>query len=279
MSGTLIIPPLPNTLLSIQTLMNQEEPDIPAIAALVKEDIALYTLFLSAANSPWMGLSQPATSIEHAIMLMGLDRIYTMVQSMTIRTAFNGCDLKESFWTAAIDVAGICSDLAHRFSGLDRNLAYSIGMLHNTGMAIMINHHSDFNNFIKSREFLSSSKLCNCERKEFGTDHYLQGALMAKEWNLGEEVVFTIRCQPIAEKILSGEKKMNENVCTYLSILMLSKSVSAEFRKYWLIDDNSDQSCLECDMALDYMHINHGDFDELKEDLLDEFMTKTEKGR
>jgi HD-like signal output (HDOD) protein len=279
MSGALIIPPLPDVLLSIQKLMKQEEPDIPAIATLVKEDIALYTLFLSAANSPWMGLSQPTTSIEHAIMLMGLDRIYTMVQGMTIRTAFNGCSLKESFWTTAIDVAGICSDLAHRFSGLDRNMAYSIGMLHNTGMAIMINHHTEFIGFIKNHELLSSSKLCSSERKEFGTDHYLQGALMAKEWNLGEEVVFTIRCQPIAEKILSGEKKMDENVCTYLSILMLSKSVSSEFRKYWLIDENSDQTCRECDMALDYMHINHGEFDELKEDLLDDFMTKTEKGK
>ncbi len=274
MRDSLIIPPLPQVLLSIQNLMKEEEPDIMAIAALVKEDIALYTLFLSAANSPWMGLSQPATSIEHAIMLMGLDRIYSMVQAMTVRNSFATTNLKESFWTAAIDVAGICSDLAHRFSGLDRNQAYSIGMLHNAGIAIMLNHYKIFKNYIKTHEKLSAPQLCASERKEFGTDHYLQGALMAKNWCLSEEVVLTIRCQPIAEKILTGHKEMSENICTYLSILMLAKCVSAEFQKYWLLIDD-DQTALETRIALDYLHVNHGDFEELKEDLLDDFHVRT----
>ena len=277
MSDAMIIPPQPNILLSIQKLMGQEEPDIGAISTLVKEDIALYTLFLSAANSPWMGLSQPATSIEHAIMLMGLDRIYSMVQGIAIRSAFSDCPLQDTFWNAAIDVAGVCSDLAHRFSGLDRDIAFSIGMLHNAGMAIMMNNQPGFDTFIQDHGFLSCAKLCSNERNEFGTDHYLQGALMAKQWNLGEEVVFSIRCQPIAQKILTGEKKMDENVCTYLSILLLAKNVSAEFRKYWAIDTDTDEANYETEIALNYMHINHGEFDELKEDLLDAFATKKEK--
>ncbi len=269
---------MPKVLLSIQNLMKEDEPDIMAISALVKEDIALYTLFLSAANSPWMGLTQPATSIEHAIMLMGLDRIYSMVQAMTIRNAFKGTALKEIFWTAAIDVASICSDLAHRFSGLDRNQAYSIGMLHNAGIAIMLNNHKNFNDFIKKNDTLATPQLCACERQEFGTDHYLQGALMAKNWSLSEDVILTIRCQPIAEKILTGQKEMSENICTYTSMLLLAKSVSADFQRYWMLSSDDKQTTLETRLALDYLHVNHGEFEELKEDILDDLLvTETTK--
>lgn len=269
-----VIPPLPKVLLSIKSLMKEDEPDIMAIAVLVKEDIALYTLFLSAANSPSHGLSQPVTSIENAIMVMGLERIYSMVQAMTVRNAFKDSGLKESFWTAATDVAGICSGLAHSFSGLDRNQAYSIGMLHNAGIAIMLNNHKTFKHFMKVHESLPSPQLCATERKEFGTDHYLQGALMAKHWNLSEEVVLTIRCQPIAEKILAGPKKMSENIRTYLSILMLAKSVSAEFKKYWLVLSEDKQTVLDTRLALDYLQVNHGDFEDAKEDMLDEYLVK-----
>jgi len=271
-----VIPPLPKILLAIKNLMKEEEPDISAIAVLVKEDIALYALFLSAANSPSYGLSQAITSIEHAIMLMGLERIYSMVQAMTVRNAFKGSELKESFWTAAIDVAGICSDLAHRFSGLDRNQAYSIGMLHNAGIAIMLNNHKSFKHFMKTHESLPPPQLCAIERKEFGTDHYLQGALMAKHWNLSEEVILAIRCQPIAEKILAGQKEISVNICTYLSLLMLAKCVSAEFKKCWLVLTDDKQTVLDTRLALDYLQVNHGEFEEFKEDMLDEYLVKKE---
>jgi len=274
MSRLLVIPPLPNILLSIQECMREEYPDIPAIAELVKHDVALYTLLLSAANSPWMGLVKPATSIEHAIMLMGLDRIYTLIQSMAVRTSFSNSDLKQSFWAAAVDVAGVCSDLVKRFSGLDDSKAYSIGMLHNAGIAIMMDQFSDFKGFIRTHEYMSCDKLCVCERKEFSTDHYLQGALMASKWNMGEEVSLAIRCQPIAKKILGGGKIIDENTSTYLSILTLAKHVSAEYRRYWLIEGDDDQLTQDTELALNYMHINHGDFVEIKEDLLENYMNK-----
>ena len=66
-SNTVIIPPRPAVLLNIQRIMREDEPEIEAIADLVKEDLSLYTILLSAVNSPWMGLAQPATSIEQAI--------------------------------------------------------------------------------------------------------------------------------------------------------------------------------------------------------------------
>ena len=58
----LIIPPRPGVLMDIQNHMNAEEPSIQAIADLIKQDVSLYAVLLSAVNSPWMGLSQSIES-------------------------------------------------------------------------------------------------------------------------------------------------------------------------------------------------------------------------
>lgn len=274
MAQSLIIPPRPEILLNIQQVMRDEDPDVNEIARLLKEDIALYSIFLSAANSPWMGLTQPATSIEHAVMLMGLDRIYTMIQAIMVRNTFQAVPLKEHFWTAAIDVAGICSDFANRFSGFDCNQAYSIGMLHNVGIPIMIQEFPEFDEFIKGHEQTPIDLLCVHERHRFETDHYLQGALMARQWNLGEDVTQTIRYQPIADRILSGNKEASESVATYLAILTIAKNISSEFRTYWSSDQHEDRNSRETELALDYLHINFNEFREIKDDIFDEYMSK-----
>lgn len=270
----LIIPPRPQVLMAVQQLMREDEPDIEAIAKLIKEDISLYTILLSAVNSPWMGLAQPATSVEQSIMLMGLDRVYTLVQAAAIRNSFGGLKIPESFWTAAIDVAGVCSSLANRYTGVDRNSAYSTGMLHNAGIAILMKEHPEFKQFLKEHGELNADELCIKERDTFDTDHFLQGALMAKEWFMGEDVALAIRYQPLAEKILSGKKKMKETVTTQLAVLTLAKSISAEFRRYWSIESDNDTVISSTECALDYLHINHSEFEEVKEDMLEGYMDK-----
>ncbi len=270
----LIIPPRPTVLVSVQNLMREDDPDISAIAKQIKEDLALYTILLSAVNSPWMGLAQPATSVEQAIMLMGLDRVYTLIQAAAIRNSFAGNKIPESFWSTAIDVAGVCSSLANRYTGIDRNSAYCTGMLHNAGIAIMTDHHSDFGKFLKENSALDADEMCMKERDTFDTDHFLQGALMAKSWHLGEDVALAIRYQPLAEKILSGRKKMKETVSTQLAILTLAKSISSEFRRYWTISPTNENVISSTEAALDYLHINHTEFEEVKEDMLEGYFEK-----
>ena len=65
---------------------------------------------------------------------------------------------------------------------------------------------------------------------------------------------------------------MAEGIATHLAILTLAKNISAQFRRYWLIDANSDQVIRSTQVALDYLQINHGDYAETREDLLDKYL-------
>lgn len=270
MADHLLIPLRPEILMSVQDLMKEDDPDIQAIASLVKSDVSLYTILLSAVNNPWVGLAQPATSVEQAIMLLGLDRVFTLLQGVSVRNSFTKCSLPESFWTTAIEVAGICSDLANRYTGINRNQAYSTGMLHNAGIAIMYENHKEFKTFIEQHEFLGADEMCVRERAKYGTDHYLQGALMARQWYLGDEVALAVRYQPIASLVLTGQKSLMEGAVSHLAILTLAKNISSEYRRYWLIDDDHDANIYALDLALEYLQINHADYEEFKEDIVED---------
>ena len=147
------IPVRPHTLIAVQDLMKEKDPDIDSIAAVVKTDISLYTILLSTVNNPSVGLAQPATSVEQAIMLLGLDKVFTLLQGVSVRNGFESCSLPESFWTTAMEVAAICSDLANRYTGINRNQSYTTGMFHNADIAIMHESHKGFAEFIKQYAF------------------------------------------------------------------------------------------------------------------------------
>ena len=140
MADNIIIPPRPQALLSVQDLMKSEEPDIDAIASVIKSDISLYTILLSAVNNPWVGLAQPATSVEQAIMLLGLDRVFTLLQAVSVRTSFAKCSLPETFWSTAIEVAGICSDLSNRYTGRNHQHITDSGYCPGGAVAVSYTH-------------------------------------------------------------------------------------------------------------------------------------------
>lgn len=267
----LIIPPRPGVLIDIQNLMAADEPNIEDIAKLIKQDVSLYAILLSAVNSPWMGLSQSIESAEKAIAFMGLDRVFNLLQAVIVRSCFKDSPLDESFWSTASEVAAISDDLARRYKVCEPDTAYTLGMLHNAGIPIMMANIDGYEDFISKHSHRAANEVCVLERKEFGTDHYLQGALMAKSWYLPEEVSLAIRYQPIASSVLTGKKELPPSVAKLLAIVSMAKNISNEYRHYWNTEqsENSDEILAA---SLDYLHICSNEFSELKEDHLEELM-------
>ncbi|MGR6874289.1 HDOD domain-containing protein [Pseudomonas sp. HK3] len=267
----LIIPPKPGILLEIQALMQQQEVDLIKITQLIKQDVALYAVLLSSVNSPWLGLRQEVKSVETAISLMGLERVLSLLQAVIIRSCFKGAPLLNSFWDTASEVAGICQMLATKYTNAKPDDAYSIGMLHNAGVPVMLTNFDDYQDFINTHRRKPANELCVYERQRFNTDHYLQGALLAKAWYMGNNISLTVRYQPIAQSVLSGSKELPADICQLLAVLTLAKDISSEYQHYWKLEDNQfNTQCVES--ALEYLHIDHAEYIELKDDAINDLM-------
>ena len=269
-TSKLVIPPRPGVLIDIQTEINAEEPSVQAISNLIKQDVSLYAVLLSAVNSPWMGLNQPVDTVEKAITIMGLDKVFTLLQAVIVRSCFSKSNLLESFWTTASEVASICDDLGSRYKLSGTEQAYSAGMLHNAGVPIMMSNFNEYEAFMSKNAHRPADEMCVLERQAFGTDHFLQGALMSKSWYMSGDVSLAIRYQPIAKSILTGQKDLPSSVCNLLAILTLSKGISNEYSSYWQVDGEQQSEAIG--YALDYLNICNTEYEELKEDLMDELL-------
>ena len=270
-TSKLVIPPRPSVLIDVQTQINAEEPCIQTIADLIKQDVSLYAILLSAVNSPWMGLNNPVESVEKAITTMGLKKLFSLLQAVIVRSCFKDNSVSESFWGVATEVASISDDLAKRYKLIGTEHAYSAGMLHNAGVPIMMSNFDNYTDFITQNVHRPANEQCKLERQAFGKDHFLQGALMAKSWYMSNDVSMAIRYQPIANGILEGKKDLPTTVINLLAILTLAKGISNEYRNYW--SDTEQSSCIQS--SLEYLNICATEYDELKEDLMEE-ITGTE---
>jgi len=269
----LIIPPRPSVLLELQQQMQQEEVDVQSIARLIKQDAALYAILLSAANSPWNGLSQQIDSVEKAIVILGLKRVINLLQSVMMRSSFNDSPTLESFWNAAGEVAAISENLAQVYHMVNTEHAYTAGMLHNIGIPVMMMNFAGYSHFMQQMAHGSANELSRMEQQEFNTDHFLQGALMAKDWSMAPEVTLAIRYQPMAHDILQGKKQLPSKVIKLLAILVMAKNISHEYHHYWSVKENKcQQNTLDC--ALEYLEICRTEFSELKEDKINEMIKK-----
>lgn len=269
MTATLAIPPRPDILMEIQGMLSHDELDVSSLSGLIKQDVALYSVLLSAVNSPWLGLNQPVENVEKAVTILGITKVTNLLRAVLVRSCFPDTPLLESFWTTATEVASICDDLARKYGIVNADNAYTTGMLHNTGMAIMLNEFDGFEPFMNKHAHRPIDELTVLQRREFKTDHFLQGALLAKQWYMPSEVSLAIRYQPIVKSVLTGKKELPVSVTSLLAVLTLAKNISNEYRNYWSIQNDTFHGD-SMDAALSYLDIHQTEFDEIKEDFIEE---------
>jgi len=243
MSKSLIIPPRPDLLIELQLLMKNPEPELNSLAILIKQDISLYSVLLSVVNSPLYRRNKHISSVEQAIVILGADKVFTLLQSIIMRSSLESSDLLKDFWNSAIEVAQICSMIAEQFIIIDSEMTYSVGMLHAAGIPLMIQNFPEYHAFHQQHTGLRANKLCTLERDRFATDHYHQGYELTKHWNLDTKVSLSLRYQPITQAVIKDPKHLPTEVPILLALLKVAKAISSEYCRYWGQGDN-EQSIL-----------------------------------
>ena len=79
------IPSQPQTLVDLQIAQAQNPPDLHEISRLIRKDIYISGSVLKVANSPFYGLRNPVSTIEHAIMMIGTQGVINIVNAVTLR--------------------------------------------------------------------------------------------------------------------------------------------------------------------------------------------------
>jgi len=268
MTNNLIIPSCPEVLLQLDDIMKSDDPDIQVISNLVNTDVGLYSTLLATVNSPIIGLSQTVESVPQAISLLGQAKTFTLLRSAIMRNSLEKLGRLDHFWDSATEIASLCSTLAAQLTTINQDKAYSIGMLHDIGIPVMMHNHASYKDFLQDVGHTSLRDLSAREMEHYKVDHFTLGYRLAKEWKLPSVVSKTILLQPLFDKAFNKSIAVHDNFLSYLAVLMLAKDISSEYRNFWSLD-RTDHFPEYLTPIIDFLEISNIDYLDLKDRIIE----------
>jgi putative nucleotidyltransferase with HDIG domain len=166
------------TALRVLALLDDPDVLIADLGRLIQTDSALAARVLKLANSSFFGLRGEITSVDRAVMAIGL----STVRTFTLAAAFDlfndkGASLPENFWSHSLATASGAMTLAKRVR-LPASDAFSAGLLHDLGTALLHRHDAAVYELHCLEPELRGDDLLMAERLAFGMDHAEAGAMV-----------------------------------------------------------------------------------------------------
>ena len=179
------LPPFPAIALKALNLIAGRDTSLLELCELIRSDTAFSTAILRIANSPLVAFSRNITSVVQASMLLGFRRLKSVVITVGLKTYLQGpvTPLLQSCWQHSVACALIAERAASE-SGMDKDFAYTAGIMHDIGRAAMVAAGPQSYARIVAQEADEPRDLLLRERELFGVDHCEAGASLVKTWNL-----------------------------------------------------------------------------------------------
>lgn len=189
------LPNVPDVVRELIIALKDPDADYNAIAAKVGQDQTLSLKILRLVNSAHFGLSRKVSSIDEAVVLLGMDKLNTLViASGLANSAVNvdGLDLK-LFWRDAFMVATIAAWLAQKTEEVEEDIAFTAGIIYNIGRLLL--HLAAPNDAMKIQSFVKDKKAsriaAEMERLNFTTQD--AGKALLDLWKFPSELGLAIQ--------------------------------------------------------------------------------------
>lgn len=181
------LPTLPRVAVEIVRLTEDADAAIPALAKIVSQDPALSAKVLKTVNSSFYGLSHTIGSIEHALVVLGLDGVKTLVLGFSLVSGLKSVQPKGFdhlvYWRRSIYAAAAARIFAEEFKRVEAEEAFLAALLMDIGMLALDQVLGAKYAPVITRAG-SHSALCALEVGSLGLTHADVAAMLAETWKL-----------------------------------------------------------------------------------------------
>ena len=187
---TVEIPSCPAVLVQLRRLLQLDNTNLNEIARVVAQDVGLSASLLKVVNSPLFGLAQKVDSVAQAVTLLGLSSVNSISAAVMLKNVAGGKDPPElaSFWDAAGRVGMLCARVAREVGGVASDVAYTYGLFHNAGTAVLMKRFPDYVQTLKLAQTQPESAITTVEDARHRTNHTVIGYLLTRSWGLSEQI-------------------------------------------------------------------------------------------
>jgi len=189
------IPPFPAIALKALNLMSGTDTSLLELCNLIRSDLAFSTAVLRIANSPLVAFSKEITSVLQASILLGFQRLRTMVITVGLRAYLKGSftPLIQSCWHHSIACA-IIAERSAKWRFLDKDFAYTAGILHDIGRVAMATLMPEAYARVIERGADQPQDILQSELELCGIDHCQAGRSLVTAWNLPDAFLAIAAC-------------------------------------------------------------------------------------
>lgn len=187
------IPTLPDTSAEILAIIDDDNTRIDTITQFIERDQALALQILKYANSPFFGTISTVSSVKHAVVVIGLGEVKSLLLAFTIQNFFStsGKDEKnrKKFWKHSLICSHIANYLARSFQYKSDSTIFISALIHDIGKIVVDQYlHDEFAVVVDHVES-NHSTFIEAEKEILGLTHYQIGAKLLQQWNFPHQVI------------------------------------------------------------------------------------------
>ncbi|PLX46828.1 MAG: hypothetical protein C0613_15555 [Desulfobulbaceae bacterium] len=174
-------------------LIEADDTSIDEMSRFIERDQALALQVLKYANSPFAGTTSAVSSIKHAVVIMGLNEVKTLLLALTLQHFFasSGRDKenRRHFWKHSLICSHVANYLARSFQLRADSTVFISALIHDIGKIVVDQYLHD--EFIKVVEYIEKNHTTfnEAEKAILGLTHYQIGAKLLRQWSFPEQII------------------------------------------------------------------------------------------
>ena len=185
-TGSIRLPSLPDVVVKIRRVLEQEDCDFDRVASAVSADPMLVSRLLVFANSAAYNVSgDKVESLDRAIQRLGFQLVRSTAIALALKQLFLGKQHRavaqhvRSLWGRSMQLSALAHCIAARHKAVDAETAYICGLLHEVGKLYILTKAHEF------PEFLGSGSAIQAVMDEW---HAKIGKSILEAWGFAEDV-------------------------------------------------------------------------------------------
>jgi len=197
LSNTEVLPTLPAVATQVFHIASNPNSSASDLSDVIKLDQALTSKLLKIVNSAFYGFRQKIGTVNHAVVILGLDDIINLAIGLSAARVID-VQIQEdlynpkTLWHHSIGTAIIAHKLCDKFPEYQKKGIFTAGLLHDFGKIILIEQFSDLYTSVHENVTKYELPIFELEEDTFGLSHAAIGKLMATNWNMPDYLVEAI---------------------------------------------------------------------------------------
>jgi diguanylate cyclase (GGDEF)-like protein len=181
------LPSLPSIAMQVLELATQQDIDIAEIARIISKDPAMSGKILKTVNSSFYGRSQHVSTISHALVILGLQSVKTLVLGFSLVSHLTRSKSKGfkhlTYWKRSVFAATAARTIAAKINLVQQEEAFLAALLMDIGMLVLDLTLGETYGATHAKT-TTHEELPAVENADLGGTHAEVGGVIADQWKL-----------------------------------------------------------------------------------------------